>query len=194
MTKRFFVLSPRLSARVFWVEVRGLWFAAFALACASLSTLVFSAVTLHHSRTNEAVAQRQLAASQEDVRGAAAMPDAAKPTGGFVSQLSALPSSQRIASTMQQVAQSSAVRLETIRLQSHVAAPDRLARTDATFELVGPYAAAKMVLADLLARLPSATLTRAQWRSDAIAGTVQASMVISVWGPASAEAAAPTAH
>ena len=167
------------------------WRTVVALLCALISWIVWSSLSLQS-------AQGQLMEAAQRLSQAQSVKPAARVlitpfSADFAAQLSAVPLSQRVVQIVQQAAQSSNAQIDSVRLQEQAALTNRLARIDASIELKAPYAAVKAAVSEILSRLPSATVTRMQWRADPGGASVQVSANLSVWGAPlpSAAASAP---
>ena len=155
------------------------WRVLVMLLCSLTAWMVWGALAHQSAQRQQAVAAQQLLQVQR-VRPESAL--AAPAPTDFAAQLSAAPPTQRIVEVLQRAAQQSSAQLDAVRVQEQAATPNRLARTDVSIELKAPYAAAKAVLGESMARLPSASMTRMQWRVDPGGALVQFSANVSVWG------------
>lgn len=106
----------------------------------------------------------------------------------FARELPRVVDVQLAVDTLQRTAREAGVAVGSLSLRETLARADQLGRAELTVIAQGKYPALKQVLAEWLARFPSATMRSQQWRGMEAGGlassgptTVEASWVLSVW-------------
>ena len=169
------ILAPHGAWRAWWVCILG--FVAFAIA----TTLWRS--QLQHSEQSLLVAKQKLGQARNQVQS-----QAPAISHEFLVELPRAVRSQLVVENFQHTAREAGVTVASLSLRETPAKPDRLGRLELTVMGQGTYPALKQVLAEWLARFPSATVRSQQWRRVESAGTsstgsttVEANWVLSIW-------------
>ena len=165
--------------------------AAFAVGVVvALAALGAALLALHRSAAQE----QALATSVQDLRTqleatarvAGEVTPAEPPTDFVRGLLPGTPDVRPLLIELERSTASAGVVLGSVQLQERAATAEQLARADITASLRGSYPNLKRVVAEVLGRYPNATLV--QWRLRRVAqpGDLEATMVLALWGGASA--------
>jgi hypothetical protein len=108
----------------------------------------------------------------------------------FTTRLGPVQSSSRFVAELQRASASAGVSLASMTVSERAATADALGRQEFNVNLRGGYAPTKRVLADVLGRFATASISTLRMRKEAASGLVETAVVFSVW---SAPLAAPAA-
>lgn len=185
------------SAQFLWT-LRSHWHTGSLRAWAAVAALVLSTLACvlaglwyRNAQRQEAIAQEQLSRTNR-----AALPIAVAPAStanDFTATLGLAPPPERLVNVIQGAAARAGVTMASVHVQERPAAPDRLGRTEVPIVLQGMYPAIKRCLAEILDRIPHATVARLQWQRMEGAADTEVRVQLVVWSapvPAGAASAA----